>query len=145
MSLSLLFYCRAGFENDCASEIMEYANARGINGFVKAKLNSAHVIYQAHNSDEIVELWNDLQLNNFVFARQVLLSSDLLTKLPEQNRTVPIMEAFEKNFAHILANKKQLEDLFVEALDADEYKEVLIFCKNLQVPCSRNLKSMVIL
>jgi 23S rRNA (cytidine2498-2'-O)-methyltransferase len=140
MTLSLLFYCRAGFENDCASEIIEYANNKNVEGFVKAKPNSAHVFFQAHNPEGIISLWNDLQLNDLIFARQVLLSSPLYSDLPEKNRTIPIFKAFEKNFASILNGKKYLDDLFVEALDADEYKEVLTFCKKFTSPMLSELR-----
>jgi 23S rRNA (cytidine2498-2'-O)-methyltransferase len=140
MILSLLFYCRAGFENDCASEVMEYASRKGIEGFVKAKPNSAHVIFQSHNPESIISLWNDLQLNDLVFARQVLLSSPLYSELPEKNRTTPIFKAFEENFASILNGKKYLDDLFIEALDTDEYKEVLTFCKKFTSPMLSELR-----
>ncbi len=140
MNLSLLFYCRAGFENDCASEIMEYASAKNIEGFVKAKINTAHVLFQAHNPQEIVTLWNDLQLNDLVFARQVLLTSQLYSDLPEKNRTIPIFKAFEENFSFIINEKKYLDDLFIEALDTDEHKEVLTFCKKFTSPMLSELR-----
>lgn len=140
MSLSLLFYCRAGFENDCASEVMEYASGKNVEGFIKAKPNSAHVIFQAHHPEHVISLWNDLQLNDLVFARQVLLSSPLYSELPETNRATPLVQAFEKNFSSILNGKKYLDDLFIEALDTDEYKEVLTFCKKFMSPMLSELR-----
>ncbi|APJ02957.1 23S rRNA (cytidine(2498)-2'-O)-methyltransferase RlmM [Silvanigrella aquatica] len=140
MTLSLLFYCRSGFENDCASEVMEYVSGKGVEGFVKAKPHTAHVVFQGHNPDDVISLWNDLQLSDLIFVRQILLCSSLYQDLPEKNRTVPLFKAFEENFSGILNGKKYLDDLFIEALDADEYKEVLTFCKKFTSPMLSELK-----
>ncbi|WP_186645556.1 23S rRNA (cytidine(2498)-2'-O)-methyltransferase RlmM [Fluviispira vulneris] len=140
MSLSLLFYCRAGVENDCAAEIMAYTAAKNVQGFVKAKQNTAHVLFQAHSQEELIALWNDIQIRDFIFVRQILLASELMSNLPDKGRTVPILRAFEENFSSILAGKKYLDDLFVEALDVEVHKEVLTFCKKFTSPMLSELR-----
>lgn len=140
MPLFLLFYCKSGFENDCAAEVVEYTKNKNIDGFIKAKPNSAHIIFQSNNTSDIISLWNDLQIKDLIFARQILLSSQLYSDLPDKNRTTPIFEAFEENFGVILNQKKYLDDLFVEALDTDQHKEILTFCKKFTSPMLSELR-----
>ena len=70
----------------------------------------------------------------------MLLSTQLYSNLPEKNRTVPILKAFEEHFASILNGNKYLDDVFIEALDTDEYKEVLTFCKKFTSPMLSELR-----
>ncbi len=140
MSHSLMLYCRSGFESECAAEILAYASQKEIAGFVKAKEHTAHVIFQAHSASDCIKLWNDLQLSDLVFARQLLLISDLLKDLPDSNRTKPIYETFIQQFSGILNGKNVLDDLFVETFDTDAQKELLNFCKKFTSPMLSELK-----
>ena len=43
---SVLLLCRAGFENECAAEIIASAAARGVHGFIRAKPQSGLVVFE---------------------------------------------------------------------------------------------------
>lgn len=141
MSYSLMLYCRAGFESECAAEILAYTAEKAVAGFVKAKENTAHVLFQAHQAEDIIKVWNDLQLAELIFARQILLVTDIQKNLPETNRTKPIYSAFISGFSAILNGKNVLDDLFVETFDTDEQKELLNFCKKFTSPMLSELKN----
>ncbi|MGY3803642.1 23S rRNA (cytidine(2498)-2'-O)-methyltransferase RlmM [Pigmentibacter ruber] len=140
MSYSLLLYCRSGFESECAAEILAYTSERSVSGFVKAKENTAHVLFQGHNPQEVIHIWNDLQLKDLIFARQIILVAPLVADLPESNRTKPIYNLFFTNFAEVLNGRHILDDLFIETFDTDSQKELLNFCKKFTSPMLSELK-----
>ncbi len=46
---NVLAYCRAGFEKECAQEITALARESGVEGFVKARPDSAFAIFHPHD------------------------------------------------------------------------------------------------
>lgn len=110
MTFSLI-YCRAGFENDCASEIMSQTQS----GYVKTKPG-------------LVEFHDDSTLNywKLVFARQLISSAFYLKNLPETDRITPIWEGIKKNGL----GDKVFKEVVVETTDTEETKPLLQFCKS---------------
>ncbi|HUL96391.1 MAG TPA: 23S rRNA (cytidine(2498)-2'-O)-methyltransferase RlmM [Usitatibacter sp.] len=88
----LLLYCRAGFEKECAQEISAIAGEMGVEGFVKARPDSAFAVFQAHQEDMGAELGREIEFARLVFPRQMLRVGELLT-LPEADRVTPIVAA----------------------------------------------------
>ena len=86
----LLFYCRPGFERECAQEAIAAASAMGVEGFVKAKPDSGFAVFQAHQDAMGVELGEHLSFDHLVFARQMVRVGELLQGLPEADRVTPI-------------------------------------------------------
>jgi 23S rRNA (cytidine2498-2'-O)-methyltransferase len=141
MQLSILLYCRAGFEKECAAEIIEYAASFDIQGYVNAKENSAHVLFHLIDQTQVLSFWKNLHLEKLIFSRQILLTTPMCSNLPEKNRTNPILEYFEHYFLDLITENRYLEDLFVETFDTDEYKEILSFCKKFTSPMVSALKN----
>ena len=88
----LLLYCRAGFERECAQEITAAAGAMGVEGFVKARQESAFAVFHPHQDDMGVELGKHVDLSHLVFPRQLVRAGDPLT-LQEADRVAPIVAA----------------------------------------------------
>jgi 23S rRNA (cytidine2498-2'-O)-methyltransferase len=88
----LLLYCRAGFERECAQEVTAAASAMGVEGFVKARPESAFAVFQPHQEEMGVELGKHLEFHRLVFPRQVVRVGDPLT-LQEKDRVAPIVAA----------------------------------------------------
>ena len=119
---SLLLYCRAGFEKECATEIMAVATEQGVSGYAKAKPDSAYVVFTPHEEAAIATLAHHLRYAELIFARQLIFSSGIVTGLPVAHRTVPLLQA-----AQALALR--FGSLLLETADTNEAKETLAFCR----------------
>ena len=146
MNHSILAYCRAGFENETASEIMEKAKSLDIEGYIKAKTNSAYILFYPHKPQDALVLWESLTIHNLIFARQILFCFSYLNDLPEKNRIDPIINECDKIEEYIGKNKTQtLAKVFVEVPDTNEHKELLNFCKKFTTPLQIKMERMGIL
>jgi len=119
---SLLLYCRAGFEKECATEIIDVATTLGISGFAKAKADSAYVVFTPHETAAMSTLGRHLHYAELIFARQLIYTSGLVTGLPVAHRTVPLVkvaQAFAMRFG----------SLQLETADTNDAKETLAFCR----------------
>ena len=88
----VLLYCRAGFEKECAQELVAHAGEMGVEGFVRARPESGFALFQAHQDDMGADLAGHLELRRLVFARQMVRAGPLLA-LPEADRVAPIAAA----------------------------------------------------
>ena len=135
--INLFLFCRAGYEKDCAAEIQHRAAALDIGGFVKTNKNDAYVIFQCFKDGDADILVQKIKLNSLIFARQMFAATELLKKLPEQDRISPILEALSKiSYAG---------ELRVETPDPNEAKELSTFCRKFTVPLRQKLKKAGIL
>ncbi len=89
----ILLECRAGFEKECAQEIVSVASAMGVEGFVKARPDSGFAVFHAHQDEMGAELARHVEFRRLVFARQMVRVGDLLAALPEADRVTPIVAA----------------------------------------------------
>jgi 23S rRNA (cytidine2498-2'-O)-methyltransferase len=120
----LLLQCRAGFEKECAQEITATAAEMGVEGFVKARPDSAFAVFHPHQDDMGVELARHLEFRRLVFPRQMVRVADLLADLPESDRVTPIVaaaKALGRNFAA----------LWIEAPDTNDGKSLASLIKPL--------------
>ena len=74
----LALYCRAGFEKEMAGEITENAAELGVFGFANLKENSGYVIFECYQAGDADRLARELQFNQLIFARQMIVVGDLL-------------------------------------------------------------------
>ncbi len=86
----LLLYCRAGFEKECAQEIVEHAGAEGVDGYVKARPDSAFAVFHPHDAAAGAAFAARLRFRRLVFPRQCVRTGELLAGLPEAGRAQPI-------------------------------------------------------
>ena len=120
----LLLQCRAGFEKECAQEITATAAEMGVEGFVKARPDSAFAVFHPHQDDMGVELAKHLEFRRLVFPRQMVRVADLLADLPESDRVTPIVaaaKALGRNFAA----------LWIETPDTNDGKSLASLIKPL--------------
>ncbi|MCK8516454.1 23S rRNA (cytidine(2498)-2'-O)-methyltransferase RlmM [Methylonatrum kenyense] len=94
-SPSLLFYCRPGFEKDCAAEIMARSSAESLPGYVRARHGDGWLQFHGADSGVVEELSDGLDLRDLVFPRQWLLASAEPIPLPRRDRVQPVLEALE--------------------------------------------------
>jgi 23S rRNA (cytidine2498-2'-O)-methyltransferase len=129
----LLLYARAGFEKEVAQEISTQAAAMGVEGFVKAKPDSAFAVFHAHQDAMGAELGEHLDYNQLVFARQMVRTGDLLAGLPESDRATPIARA-----ARELGTR--FAELWIEMPDTNDGKSLASLVRPLKPHLERALK-----
>ncbi|MXN87661.1 23S rRNA (cytidine(2498)-2'-O)-methyltransferase RlmM [Pasteurella canis] len=134
----LAFYCRSGFEKEVAAEVTEKANALGIFGFARVMENSGYVIFECYQQGDADRLAREIPFNQLIFARQMLVVSELLTDLSPQDRISPIVKQYQQTVAQI--NLKQSSEIWVETADTNEAKVLSVFCRKFTVPLRQALK-----
>ena len=120
----LLLQCRAGFEKECAQEITAAAAEMGVEGFVKAKPESGHAVFQAHREEMGAELGKHLEFRRLVFARQMVRVGELLVDLPESDRVTPIVAA-------VRALGRRYSALWIEMPDTNDGKALATLARPL--------------
>jgi 23S rRNA (cytidine2498-2'-O)-methyltransferase len=129
----LLLYCRAGFEKECAQEVTAVAAAMGVEGFVKARPDSAFAVFHPHQEAMGEELGTHLEFARLVFPRQVVRVAEILTDLPEGDRVTPIVAA-----AHALGTR--FAALWLETPDTNDGKSLASLIKPLTAHLEKGLR-----
>lgn len=123
----LFLHCRPGFEAECAAEIQQCAAERGIEGYCRAKLDAAYVVFQAHEEGAAARLHAELAFGELVFARQWFVVRSLSKDLPETDRVSALLAGLD-------GVPEPPRELFLETPDTNEGKELSGLCRALQRP-----------
>lgn len=129
----LLLYCRASFEKECAAEILARARTLGVSGYVKAKPDSAFVIFRPDEAEAMAALRRGLRFRDLIFARQLLFAAGPVTLSPE-DRITPLLE-----LAKPLSGR--FSDCLLETADTNEAKELSVFVRKFAGPFKRARES----
>ena len=133
MTPSLLLYCRAGFEGECAAEIVNRCTELGVSGFAKAKPDSGYVLFTPHDAGLVKQLVKFLHIEDLVFARQLLFDVRLIDQLPAADRVTPLIAAIREVGS-------LFSDVWLETADTNDAKEMSSFCRKFAPPLSYGLK-----
>ncbi|NVK21048.1 MAG: 23S rRNA (cytidine(2498)-2'-O)-methyltransferase RlmM [Kangiellaceae bacterium] len=128
--MPFVFYCRPGFESDCAAEIQDFANSYDLAGYPNAKPNSGCVRFYCFDQDSSQQLFEALDINELIFVRQWFWAQQELDDLPLQDRITPILGAV----AITTTDNIQAQKVLVEHLDDDAGRELSKFCKKFTTP-----------
>ena len=128
----LLLECRAGFERECAQEITAVAAEMGVDGFVKARPESAFAVFQAHQDDMGADLGEHVDFSRLVFPRQMMRTAEVLV-LEERDRVAPIVAAARKLGQHFCA-------LWIEMPDTNDGKSLATLTKPLTPHLEKGLR-----
>ncbi|MCK3657290.1 23S rRNA (cytidine(2498)-2'-O)-methyltransferase RlmM [Pasteurellaceae bacterium Pebbles2] len=135
----LALYCRIGFEKEVAAEINDKAAERGVFGFARVQENSGLVIFECYQAGEADLLAREIPFNQLIFARQMIVVSDLLQDLNPEDRISPIIEKYRQIAPHF-SPLKQSTEIWVETADTNEAKALSAFCRKFTVPLRQALK-----
>ncbi len=133
MTHSLLLYCRAGFEGECAAEVVNHCTQLGVAGFAKAKPDSGYVLYTPHDAEAAKQLVKFLHFENLVFARQLIFNVRLVDQLPTVDRVTPLLAAIRELGG-------LFSDVWLETADTNDAKEMSTFCRKFAPPLTYGLK-----
>lgn len=134
----LALYCRIGFEKEAAAEITDKSAELGIFGFARVQENTGYVIFECYQSGEADRLAREIPFSRLIFARQMVVISDLLQDLPPTDRITPIVQKYRESSPQL--NLRQSTDIWVETADTNEAKELSAFCRKFTVPLRQALK-----
>src|SRR3569623_450598 len=123
---SLLMYCRAGFESECADEIQFHAGRYGVSGYIKAKPDSGYVIFQAHEPGGAARLHAELPFAVLMFVRQWFVVTALLKDLPINDRVSALLAG--------AALPAPPREVVLETPDTNDGKELSGLCRGLHKP-----------
>lgn len=129
---NLLLECRAGFEKECAQEIVSIAAEMGVEGYVKARPESGFAVFHAHQPDMGAELARHVEFRRLVFARQMVRVTELLAALPEADRVTPIV-------AEARRLGRSFRELWIEMPDTNDGKSLASLTRPLTVHLEKGL------
>ncbi len=118
---SLIVYCRAGFETECAEDLAAVVGAN-VDAMRKER-DTGYVELRFGENDDATLRRSARDWRRLIFARQCLLAFAQLDALPRTDRLTPIM-------AVLVARGERYCDALVEAPDTDNGKALAPFCKS---------------
>jgi 23S rRNA (cytidine2498-2'-O)-methyltransferase len=130
----LLLYCRAGFEKECAAEILDRTGALGVSGYVKARPDSGFVVFVPNEATVLAGAGRRLCFRDFIFARQMLFAVGPVSGLPPDDRVAPLLEQ-----ACRLSGR--YSDCVLEMADTNEAKELSVFTRKFAGPFTLALEA----
>ncbi|MCC5856265.1 MAG: 23S rRNA (cytidine(2498)-2'-O)-methyltransferase RlmM [Idiomarina sp.] len=122
---SVLLYCRAGFEGECAAEIQERASALGIYGYCKTQADSGLVSFQC-KPEEADHIARKLSIHQLIFPRQLLVVVAECNQLPLDDRVTPLVEAAK--------DLPLCGQIWVETPDTNDGRSLSALCKSISTP-----------
>jgi len=132
-AVGLFLHCRLGFEGECAAEIATVARAIGVEGYCKAKPESAYVVFQAPDLESALRVHAEIAFTSLVFARQWFLMLGLGRELPVTDRVSGLVAGFS-------GWTKGATELVIETPDTNEAKELSALCRTIEKPLETHLR-----
>lgn len=133
----LLCYCRAGFEKDLATELEDKSSRLQIYGFARFKPNTGYLVFECYQPEQVLTLANELDFNQLIFARQLIVLKGQLEELGSDDRISPMLEYLE--------DFPQCGDIWVEHADTTTGRELSRFCRKFTVPLRQALRKKSLL
>ena len=128
-----LLYCRAGFEKDCAADLMHQAGQVGVYGYVKTVEGSGYVRFFGTDADAAVQLQRNLRFDDLIFARQLVYGLGSLVNMTPDDRLTPLL-------AVIRAAGVRFSELLLETADTNEAKSLAVFLRKFALPLRKALE-----
>ncbi len=129
----ILFYCRAGFEKDCAAEISHRAGELAVPGYCQAQSNSGFLHFHVVDPEAMARLLRALDWRDLVFPRQWLGRLRRIEGLSEGRRVEEILDALPSELTAI-------SQLLLEYPDTNAGKSLSRFCRRFHRPLSAGMQ-----
>ena len=118
----IVLLCRAGFEKECAGEIMELAKQHLFPAYIQTKDQSAYVLLVSSSEQQTNELLTKIDFRQLIFTRQWFATSKHTLVLPDTNRLPDILNS-------IKCFDTPFYDVELDYPDTNEGKSLSKFCK----------------
>ncbi len=120
---ALLLYCRAGFEQECAQEIVDQVYALGIEGEAEALGGGGAVLFTPESAQAMARLRKHVRYDELAFARQLVFVFAHV-ELSGRDRAGPIAEAAARHGPYAA--------VWAEAADTETGKPVAAFARKFE-------------
>lgn len=130
----LFLFCRAGFESECAAELLDRAAEYGVSGHCVAKPGAGYVRLQTYPQTGAERLHRSLRLEQLIFARQWFVELALPNDLPPQDRVTPLV-------AHTQRLAEPIQQLVLEFTDTEAGKPMARLARALEKPLREALRA----
>jgi 23S rRNA (cytidine2498-2'-O)-methyltransferase len=131
----IVLLCRAGFEKECAGEIIEQASHYQFPAYIQTKQQSGFVQLISSGESATDTLLTKIDFSQLIFARQWFACNKEALVLPESNRLPDIIEC-------IKSVNEYFYDIELDYADTNEGKSLSKFCKqfkpHLQTALTKN-------
>jgi len=120
--------CRAGFEKECAGEIMALATQHQHPSYIQTRDNSGVVhLISTSTQETLYSLYENIDFGTLIFTRQWFLSMKQELALPESDRLTPIMQ----HVGELLRETEITDicDIELDYADTNEGKSLNKFCR----------------
>lgn len=124
MTLSMLAYCRPGFESECTQELAAQDARLASGGYARSKRDSGFVEFVLPSVELARRYADAVSWRDLCFARQLLRVIDRIDALPSTDRLSALMPA-------IRASGKRYCDAWIEGPDNDAARELAGLCRSL--------------
>ncbi|HWP94223.1 MAG TPA: 23S rRNA (cytidine(2498)-2'-O)-methyltransferase RlmM [Gammaproteobacteria bacterium] len=131
---AVLLQCRAGFENECAAEIMDRARSASVAGWCRASPGTGFVRFETSDEAPGTTFVTNLDVAGLVFARQGAPLVAELAELPEADRVTPLVAA-------VRGSTTRLSGIFLEYPDTNTGKALSVFCRRFAAPLTHGLRA----
>jgi len=129
---TLVLYCRAGFEKECAAEISTRLSAIGIYGYPRFEAGQAYVVFHCQQPATATEAMQRLRFRDLIFARQWFAALPLFEDLPASDRIAPILGS--------ASGLPAASELVAEVADTTEGRELQGFARKFGSALSQALR-----
>lgn len=132
--------CRAGFEKECAGELISLAQQAQIPAYVQTTENSGVVHLLASTPDnDMQQLLEEQDFSRLIFPRQWFVSASYQLDLPENDRLTPLMNYIKQFCLH--NNLDGFTRLEMDYSDTNDGKSLNKFCRQFSKHVERALKA----
>ena len=121
----IMLLCRPGFEKECATELLEYANTLNVPAYISLKDNTGYAHLVSAENLSIIHLLEEIDFKLLMFTRQWFACGNKIEDLPEKNRTAPLLEVAMQLHAELGTG---FSDIELSYADTNEGKSVSRFC-----------------
>lgn len=134
---TLVLYCRAGFEKECAAEISTRLSEMGIYGYPRFEAGQAYVVFHCQQPGGAIDAIQRLCFRDLIFARQWFAALPLFEQLPADDRISPILACAR--------DLPVASELVAEVVDTTEGRELQGFARKFGSALSQALRRESIL
>lgn len=130
--IELIFYCRPGFENDTAGELMHRLAESGLGGYVKTDQQSGFVRLCGTSPVKPQAYCTAMPFHSLIFPRQRFIKCFEITDMASEDRISPILEAVSK--------VGPVTEMWQEYPDTNDGKSISRLTKKLEKPLLKLFK-----
>lgn len=135
--LTMIAYCREGFERECLQELESVAQENGLIFKSPREVEQGFVVFEVSGIDN-EKASSIFSVSLLVYARQVVFCLRHFRDCQTDDRVKLVMEAL--NLSEEGLDQRLFSGLYLEYPETNQGKKISKFCKKFEIPLSNKLK-----